>query len=407
MKKMVDVGIVMPVYKQVPAYLEAAIQSVLSQTLTTFRMVIVIDGAPEMEPFVREYVRGDERVKIVSYPKNKGVGTALNTGFDVLKDDPKLRYWTWVSSDNTYHPQFLEVLRRALHNGPDQLGLVYSSFHSIDNDGNRILNDKSLMLQRQYQSQPKEELMNGSIVGVSFMYKAQYAKMIDGYKMEPVEDYEYWLRLSELCDIRFIPVELMNYRVDSTLSVSSTLKSILQHRKWRYAFHLARHQARIRRKIEPEVSILCPLQVADAQAIERIENLYEQVYSNYHFFVIDLSLDQQVTRAVSQVSHPTTIIRWLPKRTQIKAIKETLPYVKTPMVMVLGRDHFVNTLDLQVLTRQLNRMGRNYMSGYYTPDHRDVGYRTSEAPVRPGYTEELFWTDAFRSLIESGTLGQE
>ena len=44
---MIDVGVVMPVYKQKPAFLEAALQSVLKQTYAKFKLVIVIDGAPD------------------------------------------------------------------------------------------------------------------------------------------------------------------------------------------------------------------------------------------------------------------------------------------------------------------------------------------------------------------------
>lgn len=395
---MADVGIVMPVYKQVHAYLEAAILSVLSQTYTSFRLIIVIDGAPEMEPLVRPLVKRDSRVQIISYARNRGVSSALNRGFDILKLDRNIHYWTWVSSDNTYHPRFLEVLRNALVKGPESLGLVYSSFHSIDDQGERILDDKSLMHQRQYQAQPKEELLNGSIVGVSFMYKAIYAKMIEGYKMEPVEDYEYWLRLTERCDIRFIPVELMNYRVDSKLSVSATLKSIASHRRWRYAFHLARHEARRRRGIQPELTVLYPASQSNPAVIERVENLYEQVFSNYHFYVLDLSPDQQVTNAVSQVSHPTTDFRAMTGKSAAAAIAEMLPQIQTPYVLILGEQNFKDVQVIQILLQQLRRSGENMISSYYTADHTDVGYRSVDhLQSRQQYTEELFKTEALRT----------
>lgn len=44
---MKDVGIVMPVYKQDPVYLELALLSILEQNYRNFYFVIVSDGAPE------------------------------------------------------------------------------------------------------------------------------------------------------------------------------------------------------------------------------------------------------------------------------------------------------------------------------------------------------------------------
>lgn len=61
--------------------------------------------------------------------------------------------------------------------------------------------------------------------------------------MGPVEDYEYWLRLSELCEVVYVPVELMVYRVNSPESISTQLRTSLpKHRFWRYKFNLARQE---------------------------------------------------------------------------------------------------------------------------------------------------------------------
>lgn len=56
---MPDVGIVMPVYKQRPSYLRAAIQSILNQSYSNFRFVIVIDGAPEVRSIIEQEVQHD------------------------------------------------------------------------------------------------------------------------------------------------------------------------------------------------------------------------------------------------------------------------------------------------------------------------------------------------------------
>lgn len=395
-----DLGIVMPVYKQNPAFLRAALHSVRNQTFKNYTMVIVIDGAPEMEPLINTLVDGDPRVQVISYAQNAGVASALNTGFKKLYRDNQIKYLTWVSSDNVYYPQFLEILRDALVKGSEELGLVYSSFQSIDNDDKPINNENQLALNRQYQAQPVQKLLDSSIVGVSFMYKSQYAKLIDGYSLPPVEDYDYWLRLSEHCDMKYIPVELIDYRVNSTFSVSATLHSELEHRRWRYTYHLARHLARTRRGIQPQLTILYSLSVADETTIARIENVYEQTFSNYLCYILDLSISQQVIGILAAISHPLTDFKWFPHASDNAALLYATQMVQTPYTMVLGSEQFLDVADLGVLIHVLSKASTMIISTHYTDDHL-IGYRSKDTPVTvPAMNNELFRTPDLIELLK-------
>lgn len=403
MKTLADLGVVMPVYKQKPEFLKAALDSVLNQTLRQFRFVIVIDGAPEMEPLIQSIVNHDPRVSIISYQVNQGVPHALNTGFAELFQDSSIHFLTWVSSDNIYGPQFLEVLRKALLKGPEELGLVYSSFQSIDNDNIHLNDEAALSALRKHQGQLKEKLLDSSIVGVSFMYKSRYAKMVEGgYSLAPVEDYDYWLKLTDYCDIKYIPVELMDYRVDSTFSVSAQLKTTDSHRSWRYAYHLARHQARMRRGIVSEISILFPLTQASEEAIRRIENLYEQTFSNYVCYILDLSGDRQVCTTLTEVPHPTTTFEWHPGMDATLATLTAARNLPTPYIMLLDLIDFLNVMDVQTLYNQLKKAGSTIQSSYYTDDHSVIGYRT-EHMADPIRTNELFRAHHLISLLQQKT----
>lgn len=373
---MTDVGVVMPVYFQNPRFLQLAVQSMLAQTYTGFRLIIVIDGAPSMERLVREYAGNDPRVTLVSYPRNRGVAHALNTGFGLLDADPAIHYLTWVSSDNVYLPDFLGTLRLALAAGPESLGVAYSSFYSIDNAGKPIYDEEQLAEQRKGQAAPKEKLLDSSIIGVSFMYKSCYAKKIAGYGMEPVEDYDYWLRLTEHCDIQFLPVELVNYRVNSTHSISAKLTSTDNHRLWRYKYHLARHLARRRRHIQPEITILYPVHGAEGKALDRLENLYEQTYSNYLCQVLDLSLSQEPTVRFGEVQHPLTGFVAMPGSTVLHAVRKQVEKVTTPYTIILGPQPFVGQMDLAFLLEELVAREERVASVYYRQDHSAIDHRS-------------------------------
>ncbi|MEK5585268.1 glycosyltransferase [Paenibacillus sp. FSL P2-0536] len=399
---MADVGVVMPVYTQKPEFLRQALQSVLHQSFTNFRLVVVIDGAPEMEPLVRSIIVEDPRVTVISYVQNRGIAHALNTGFDLLYSEPSIQYLSWVSSDNVYEPRFLEILRGALVRGPQELGIVYSSFQSIDNEGRFLHNEHQLATQRNYQSQPKERLLDYSLIGVSFMYKTQIAKLVGAYGMEPVEDYDYWLRLAEHCEIRFIPVELVNYRVDSTFSVSAQLHSVENHRRWRYAYHLTRHQARFRRGIPAMITVLYPVVNACADEITRIENLYEQTYSNYECRVLDLSTTRQPSALLETIPHPATAFAWLPGAVESHAICSAIEQLSTPFTIVLGPKVFIGALDIEYMLEALVTTGGDTISNYYTDDHSLIGFRHRHVPSTKGhYYNELFRSADLYDLLKT------
>ncbi len=255
---MADIGIVMPVYKQKTRFLRAAIRSILKQNYRNYKLVIVIDGTtPNVVRTVRKETNHNPRVKVIAYKKNKGTAQALNAGFKVFGEDPNIKYLTWVSSDNVYYPKFLTILRQHLLNGPTNLGLVYSNFRFITNRGKPARSHARLMQQREWRSQPKENLVNTCFIGASFMYKKSFALKVGKYRFTPVEDYDYWLRLTEHCDIKYVPIELMNYRLRSRFSMSRKLATSPQfYRRKRNISKLIRLLARIRRNIQIETAVI-------------------------------------------------------------------------------------------------------------------------------------------------------
>jgi hypothetical protein len=341
-----DVGIVMPVYKQDPVYLELALRSILEQSYQSYYFVIVSDGAPsEINDIIKKIIKGDQRVQFIVKEKNEGVAKALNTGFDFLMNIEEVKYLTWVSSDNIYFSNFVEVLRAALVQGTAELGLVYSSFRHIDHNGNHILNE-DLVAFRKFQEKPKEKLLDYCYVGTSFMYKKQYAAMISGYWMEPVEDYEYWLRLTEHCEMQYIPVELMDYRVSSPHSISAQLQgSIVQHRRWRYTVNLAKQQARNRRGIPFETTVIFPVQQFSDKVVTQYEQILEQSYSNYKLLILDLSPNSDVSNGLKHISDPRVAFFELSNVSLEKALMFGIEAADTPFTLLYGLGYFPKALD--------------------------------------------------------------
>ncbi len=335
---MADVGIVMPVYRQRRAHLQAALASVLQQSYADFQLVIVLDGTPEKERrIVMEGVRGDRRAHIVSLPGNSGVANALNVGFKRLRVRQDIQYYTWVSGDNVYYPHFVARLRQNLEKGPDSLGLVYSCYRPINDHGRSLLSDMHVANHVKLQDQPKGNLLDSCFIGASFMYKREYADKLEGYWAQPVEDYEFWLRLTEICDIQYIPEFLMDYRVASKHSLSKQLhESPARHRQWRYMFHSVKHAARRRRGILYETTVIFPLADASLDLESDYEFLLEQSYSNFRIILVDTSETSDVSKRLLAIPDPRVECALLPKASIADAIRVGLRDADTPYTLVYG-----------------------------------------------------------------------
>ena len=89
------------------AFLPAALDSLLAQTLTDWEAVVVDDGSPlPVTPLVPD----DPRVSVVRHDRNRGLGAALNTGMDATSA-PLVAY---LPHDDLWTPEHLETLVAAL-----------------------------------------------------------------------------------------------------------------------------------------------------------------------------------------------------------------------------------------------------------------------------------------------------
>lgn len=79
------VSVIMPVYNA-GFYLVEALDSVFAQTYTNIEVIAVNDGSTDKSlKILQRLARKESRLKIITYKKNKGVGTAANLGVAAAK----------------------------------------------------------------------------------------------------------------------------------------------------------------------------------------------------------------------------------------------------------------------------------------------------------------------------------
>lgn len=399
---MKDVGVVMPVYNQDPKYLREALLSILNQTYTNFHFVIVIDGADQQtRNVINELIKNDPKVKIIDKEKNEGICKALNTGFQYLFTQKEVKFLTWVSSDNIYYPRFVEIFRNKLIESPDNIGLVFSSFRHISPEGISKQNEKDLENFRLFQNKKKDELLDVCFIGVSFMYKKKYATQIEGYHFTPVEDYEYWLRLTEICDIAYVPEELMDYRENAPTSISYDLHTnILKHRWWRDRFNWARQESRNRLNIPLETTIFLPIAEINNNTTKKLEALLDQTYHCYQLFILDLTQNFQTTLNTLKINDPRIII--IPTKKFESKLKVEITAVKTPFIINIGEDNFPSTIyALETLVKSLKNVtaldNSKLFSSYYSNNYLHL--RKNETMKNWNYNE-LYPSEILKNFIK-------
>jgi glycosyltransferase involved in cell wall biosynthesis len=192
------VSIVMPVWNGAD-YLEAAVFSVLQQTISDFELIIVDDASTDASfQIISRLEETDSRIKSISNPTNRKLPETLNIGFEIAKGD----WFTWVSHDNLLEVDFLEIL---LSNAYDfRAEFIYSDYKVI----NKLNQEIKLAKMRL-----PDYLYSGNCIGASFLYRNYIHTQLNGYDSSKFlyEDFDFWVRTFKT-GFRMIYVEESPYR---------------------------------------------------------------------------------------------------------------------------------------------------------------------------------------------------
>ena len=109
------IGVIVPVYK-VEKYIAECIESILAQTYTNFRLILVDDGTPDNAGKIcDEYAKKDKRITVI-HQENAGVTRARARGVEEAID---CEFIAFVDSDDTITIEYLEVLHYAMNDNVD------------------------------------------------------------------------------------------------------------------------------------------------------------------------------------------------------------------------------------------------------------------------------------------------
>lgn len=121
------IGVIVPVYKT-EKYIAECIESILAQTYTNFRLILVDDGTPDGAGAIcDEYATKDPRITVI-HQENAGVTRARARGVEEATD---CEWITFVDSDDKITPNALESLHTVTTKKED-VDIVLSDSNKVD-----------------------------------------------------------------------------------------------------------------------------------------------------------------------------------------------------------------------------------------------------------------------------------
>src|SRR3712207_6026636 len=107
-----QVTVLVPVHDQA-SFLGRALLGLRDQTLTAWEGLVLDDGSTDGPAAAAAPAAADPRLRLVAWPRNRGLGATLNAGLD-LTTAPVVAY---LPADDLWDPDHLASLVAALEDG--------------------------------------------------------------------------------------------------------------------------------------------------------------------------------------------------------------------------------------------------------------------------------------------------
>lgn len=200
------ISVLMPVYN-CDEYVQAAIDSILTQTFRDFEFIIIDDGSKDRTAdIVKAAAARDPRIKVISR-ENRGIVPSLNEALEVATGELIAR----MDGDDISLPDRFQRQVDYLAAHPD-CGLVGTQIMFMDPDGRPI----APMPNPQEHEAIVQTMLDGneSVSHPTVLFRTAVARSIGGYsnQYKHAEDIDFFLRMAEATTVANMPELLLHYR---------------------------------------------------------------------------------------------------------------------------------------------------------------------------------------------------
>lgn len=183
-------------------FIRKAIESVLSQSMNDFELIIIDDGSTDNSHEVIEEYADRENIRII-YQKNKGLNVTNNIAMRTARGTYIMR----LDADDHLDQNALLVLSTALEQDPE-LGLVFPDYFLVDE------NDQVLAVEKRHIFEKDVKLFDQPAHGACTMIRREFLLELSGYdeQYSCQDGYELWIKFIDKYKVRNINTPLFYYR---------------------------------------------------------------------------------------------------------------------------------------------------------------------------------------------------
>ncbi|WP_431136683.1 glycosyltransferase family 2 protein [Psychroserpens mesophilus] len=294
--------VIMPVYNG-EKYLEEAIDSILNQTFTDFKLLVLNDNSTDSTPAILQaYQNKDNRVQVINKSKNEGPANLRNEGIEKAQTE----FIALMDADDVALPTRFEKQLDVFKNNPN-IGVCGTWF--------TFFGDKQKLIKHSVTSEKlKVQFLNSCGIGnPTVMFRAS---VIKDFRFEhqyvPAEDYGLWSQVIQVTDFYNIPESLLNYRWHPN-NISQTKKENLLKAnaliKKKQLLHFGVDQSKV--NLEPclnAISLtrnLSPEQVISAIEASKYLKERNRVTNYYVASIFETHIDKVIVRTIRNASSYT------------------------------------------------------------------------------------------------------
>jgi len=259
-----------------PRFLARALDSLAAQLFRDFEVIVVNDGGLSVASVVE--APRPIQIRLFEHETNMGRAKTQNHGLAEAKG----RWVCFLNDDDIYFPHHLavmvttaEALARLSGQQAEPKLAIYSYAIEVTEDQEGRALSRVVCQDREFSRELL--LVDNPICLPCMLAPTKLLSGLGGFDpdIEPIDDWDLWLRLSELCEIRHLSVPTAEWRRRDT-AVAGTNSTLRERFRW--------YQALVKLYAKHPLPATSPLQVPRAMRLEAERRLAEQF--GYEFSVL-------------------------------------------------------------------------------------------------------------------------
>jgi glycosyltransferase involved in cell wall biosynthesis len=187
------ISVIIPTYNR-PKLLSRAIQSVLTQDVENFEVIVINDSGYDVVDIIKKL--DDDRIVYKQHSENRGLAEARNTGLKYAKG----KYITYLDDDDLYYENHLSTLASFLENNPVYQVAYTDAFTSIQENLNGEYVETKKELRYSFDFNYDRILYENFIPVLCIMHRKDCIDHVGTFDpiLKRTEDWDLWIRMSRV-----------------------------------------------------------------------------------------------------------------------------------------------------------------------------------------------------------------